>query len=208
MSTGILLVEGDDDRHVVWALCQAHDLPEGFAVEGKGGITPLLSGLPVYLMNPDRYPQVGILLDADTDLSARWNSIAHWLQTAGYSLPPDLPADGLVLNHPAGDGPRVGVWLMPDNRLPGMLEDFVCLLIPNGDDLALEVDSALGVIESKGVQRYTHQHHPKAFIHTWLAWQEEPGKPMGSAITRRYLDPTSAQAESFVAWLRRLFVEE
>jgi len=209
MSKGILLVEGDDDQHVVWALCEAHDLPESFAVKEKGGKTPLLSGLPVYLMNPDRYPQVGILLDADVDLSARWNSIVHRLQTAGYSPPPDPPADGLVLDHPAGDGPRVGVWLMPNNRLPGMLEDFVRMLIPEGDALVPEAEGALSIIEGKGLRRYAPQYRPKAFIHTWLAWQEEPGKPMGAAITTwKYLDPTSTQAERFVAWLHWLFLKE
>jgi hypothetical protein len=45
----------------------------------------------------------------------------------------------------------------------------------------------------------------KANIHTWLAWQEEPGKPMGQAITAKYLNPKSKQAELFVNWLRALF---
>jgi hypothetical protein len=208
MSDAVLLVEGDDDQHVVWALCKAHDLPECFTVEGKGGKDPLLAGLPGYLKNPTRYPQVGVLLDADVDLPARWSSVAHQLQTAGYSLPSAPPVDGLVLDHPDDDGPRIGVWLMPDNRLPGMLEDFARMLIPDTDELAFEADNALNVIGGKGLQRYAPRHRPKAFIHTWLAWQEEPGRPMGAAITRRYLDPVSDQAERFVAWLRRLFLDK
>jgi len=207
MSEGVLLVEGDDDQHVVWALCKAYDLPEDFAVQEKGGKDPLLAGLSGYLKNPVRYPQVGVLLDADVDLPARWKSITQRLQAAGYSLPPNPPVDGLVLNHPSDDGPRIGVWLMPDNRLPGMLEDFVRLLIPTGDALAPEAERALQVIEGQGLQWYASQHRPKAFVHTWLAWQKEPGKPMGLAITKRYLDPTSPQSDVFVNWLRRLFLE-
>lgn len=207
MSKGILLVEGNDDQHVVWSLCKAYDLPEDFAVEEKGGKDPLLAGLPGYLKNPARYPQVGVLLDADVDLAARWESITQRLRAAGFSLPPNPPGDGLVLNHPSGNGPRVGVWLMPNNHLPGMLEDFVRVLIPDDDALAPEAERALQVIEGKGLQRYAAQSRPKAFIHTWLAWQEEPGKPMGLAITKRYLDPNSPQADAFVAWLRQLFLD-
>jgi hypothetical protein len=95
---------------------------------------------------------------------------------------------------------------MPDNSLPGMLEDFVRMLIPQGDELASEADGVLSTIEDKGLQRYAPQDRSKAFIHTWLAWQEEPGRPMGAAITRKYLIPDSSQADVFAAWLRRLFL--
>jgi hypothetical protein len=45
----------------------------------------------------------------------------------------------------------------------------------------------------------------KARLHTWLAWQEEPGKPIGQAITKRFLDPEATEAQAFLDWLRRLF---
>jgi hypothetical protein len=205
MSQKVLLVEGDDDQHVVWSLCKARELPECFAVEVKRGKDALLRGLPGYLKDPLAYPVVGILLDADERIESTWDAVAGRLRGAGYPLPSSPHTAGMVLDHPDSDGPRVGVWLMPDNRLPGMLEDFVRLLIPAGDALAPEAERALQVIEGQRLQRYASQHRPKAFVHTWLAWQEEPGKPMGLAITKRYLDPTSPQADVFVAWLCRLF---
>jgi len=39
----------------------------------------------------------------------------------------------------------------------------------------------------------------------WLAWQQEPGKPLGTAITARFLDPTVAQVDVLVSWLNRLY---
>jgi len=45
---------------------------------------------------------------------------------------------------------------------------------------------------------------PKVFVHTWLAWQEEPGYPMGAAVTRKYLNCDAPQASAFVNWVRRL----
>ncbi len=48
--------------------------------------------------------------------------------------------------------------------------------------------------------------HSKAKIHTYLAWQEEPGKPMGQAITAKVLHAESETAKVFVEWIKRLFV--
>ena len=99
----------------------------------------------------------------------------------------------------------MGIWLMPDNQLPGMLEDFVAQLIPSADTLRGKADAILQEIELEGLQRFTGLHRPKALIHTWLAWQEEPGQPMGLAIRARALGHDSPTALAFVAWLRRLF---
>jgi len=40
-------------------------------------------------------------------------------------------------------------------------------------------------------------------MHTWLAWQESPGSPMGQAIGKGDLDANAPAAVAFVAWLRR-----
>ena len=48
-------------------------------------------------------------------------------------------------------------------------------------------------------------HKSKAEIHTWLAWQEEPGTPMGQAITKQYLDTNKELAKKFIGWLDNLF---
>ena len=52
---------------------------------------------------------------------------------------------------------------------------------------------------------YTKNEKPKAVLHTWLAWQKNPGLPYGSAIRARYFDRDSEVAERFVAWFRRVF---
>jgi hypothetical protein len=46
---------------------------------------------------------------------------------------------------------------------------------------------------------------PKAIMHTWLAWQEEPGLPFGTAIKAGYLDSSAAPVDTLVSWLNRLF---
>ena len=93
---------------------------------------------------------------------------------------------------------------MPDNQLPGILEDFLQFLVPEGDPLFAHVGHSLDSIPL-GQRRFDDLKRPKAQIHTWLAWQEEPGKPLGQAISARYLDPHLPMADVFVQWLQRTF---
>jgi hypothetical protein len=142
-------------------------------------------------------------VDADTNLKSRWDSLRNILLKAGYSLiPVDPLPDGTIIQQE--DRPVVGVWLMPDNKLPGMLEDFISFLIPHGDQLWVRAAECLkGVPEEH--RRFSPNHLAKAHIHTWLAWQEEPGTPLGLAITKRYLDAEALHARKLIDWIRRLF---
>lgn len=207
-----LLVEGEDDRHVIWHLCERHGLPETFTVEvplGDGGITELLDGLATRIIAPN-LRTLGIVVDADENLSSRWQSLRDRLlnrdklQDRVYGAVPDVPPlEGWISTEP--HLPRLGIWLMPDNQLPGMLEDFAARLIPTNDALLPKAEAILQEIEREGLRRYSPVHQPKALIHTWLAWQETPGQPMGTAITARALLYDAPSARDFVAWLRRLF---
>lgn len=94
---------------------------------------------------------------------------------------------------------------MPNNELPGMLEDFIRLLVPIDDESLAFAEETLSTLESQGLQKYVPNHRAKALIHTWLAWQENPGTPLGSAITRRVLSTDTELCQHFVDWLNKLF---
>lgn len=199
--TRLLLVEGKDDKHVCWSLMEHYQVPETFQIEDKEGIANLLEVLPVQLLGSG-LERLGIVVDADTDIKARWAALRKILRDAGYRHIPTKPhPDGTIIEQP--DMPKVGIWLMPNNSVSGMLEDFVSFLVPSGDDLW---DHAAGCLDEIGERcRYPAVHRSKAHIHTWLAWQEEPGKPLGLAITTRYLDADAPHAQNFIVWVRRLF---
>ena len=76
---------------------------------------------------------------------------------------------------------------MPDNRLPGMIEHFLAFLVSDNDKLLPHVDRFLTGIPSAD-RLFSDSASPKAHIHAFLAVQEKPGKPLGLAITFRYLD--------------------
>ena len=201
--TQILFVEGTDDQHVIWALLKHNGFPTVFSVEQKGGVENLLAILPVQIKGSG-VKALGIVIDADTNLSARWSTVRAILQTAGYQTVPPAPADaGTILSE--ADLPKFGVWLMPDNVLTGMLEDFVAKLVPAGDAGFAHAKSVLNALPV-GVQNFAPGHFAKAHIHTWLAWQSDPGTPMGLALTKKYLDAGSLGAAGFLKWLEALFL--
>jgi hypothetical protein len=199
----LLLVEGKDDLFVICGLLKYHQLPKTFEVKDSEGVDPLLDRFEAEIVIASS-EQLGIVIDADTDLSARWQCITSILKKAGYSALPDSPSqEGTIIR--CDNKPTVGIWIMPNNSLPGMLENFIEFLVPCEDRLLQLAKDAVDNIPKED-RRFRPTHHIKAQIHTWLAWQEMPGKPLGQAITARYLDAEATHAQLLVNWMRSLFV--
>jgi len=202
----ILLVEGKDDEHVFRALFGKRNLPQP-TIHQHEGYLRLLEAMPERLKESD-VEAIGIVLDADTSLDGRWEAVRHRLVVAGYAATPAQPdALGLVLMPPPGTIlPRVGVWLMPNNQVPGILEDFLRYLVPPGNALfGYAQQSVNGIAED--LRLFQAVDTPKALLHTWLAWQKEPGRPLGLSITAGFLEHTAAEAETLVNWMQRLFFQ-
>jgi hypothetical protein len=68
--------------------------------------------------------------------------------------------------------------VMPDNETGGRLEDFVSFMVPEGDKLWEHAGSAVDAIPDE-LRRFKPAHRAKAHVHTWLAWQKEPGVRLG-----------------------------
>lgn len=201
----VLMVEGPDDEHVVKNICGQRQFGTIENIHPYGGKDPLIDGIGVRLKESD-IDVLGIILDADTDLQARWQAVCSRLSQAGYRDVPAVPAhEGTIIESPVDSLlPRVGIWLMPDNQVPGILEDFLRFLVPEGDGLLAHVDLSIDSIRPEQ-RKFTDLRKSKARIHTWLAWQEEPGKPFGQAISARYLDSSLPAANIFARWLQRTF---
>ena len=204
MGRRVLLVEGPDDQHVMWNVCAQHALPETFVVQVAGNDREVLKLLRSEPKASD-LERFAAILDADTDLERRWREASGALVTAGYVDVPERPAPGGTIVH-GPDLPPTGIWLMPDNRLPGILEDFLAFLVPAGDALLPLVDVFLDGIPEPA-RRFAAKDRPKARLHTWLAAQEQPGKPLGLAIKARYLDAQAVAVAPFLSWLRAALVD-
>lgn len=203
----VLLVEGVNDCHVVMALCNAHNIPETFGIYECGSDDKVLKRLNALIIRPNPPKVIGIMLDADKptgnpSVGARLDSIKDKLKAYSYKFPdiPDL--DGTVITA-YEDKPKVGFWLMPNNQNSGMLEDFCAELAePEALKYAQEcVEQAV----TRQLATFKGVHETKAIIHTYLAWCDEPGYPLGKAVTKQSLRPHSAIAIKFTNWLNCLF---
>lgn len=211
MYQNYLLVEGSDDKHVFYHLLDYYhirqifkDKDESFEIIDHDGIDNLLNvkTLGTYLKGSS-LRRFGIVVDADTDLATRWQRVSDILKSAGYTTMPSSPRqDGTILREE--ESPVVGVWLMPDNTIPGMIEHFIGLLRPEKDVLWPIAENIVQTVANTDC-RFPSTQMAKAYIHTWLAWQREPGKPMGQAITARYLDADAPHALKLMSWIRDLF---
>jgi hypothetical protein len=120
----LLVVEGPDDKHVLWAILNRHQFMPPFTVRDEGGFQTLLARASIHLKPGTDLERFGIVIDADADCRTRWQEVKRVLSRAGYGdIPEDPDPIGTVIEHE--DLPRVGVWIMPDNILPGMLEDWL-----------------------------------------------------------------------------------
>src|ERR1051326_5480422 len=138
------MVEGPDDKHVFRHLFDHHGIPHlGFttrhipegqiAIKDFEGVERLLESISEYLKGTEA-ERLGIVVDADTSIDRRWQSIRDILISHGCAaVPTTRGRSGIVVQHETKHA--VGVWIMPDNLRNGMLEDFVKSLIPRGDRL-------------------------------------------------------------------------
>ncbi|MEG3440134.1 DUF3226 domain-containing protein [Pannus brasiliensis CCIBt3594] len=203
----VLLVEGDNDCHVVLALCKAHNVPETFGIYQCGGSdkVKLLKRLNALIVRPEPPRVIGVMIDADESLEGRWQSITTKLRNhPEYLLSKTPDKDGTIVES-VEDKPKLGFWLMPNNQDSGMLEDFCAELAePASLNFAREcVEQA----SRNYPTTFKAVHHSKAVIHTYLAWQDEPGYPLGKSITSQALRPHTEIAVKFTDWLTRLFGE-
>ncbi len=172
--------------------------------EDERGIYSVLRALPTTISAA--YPDdiLGIVVDADINAAGRWQRIRQILTDVGYENLPDSFPNGLLL--PTNDVlPRFGLWIMPDNQEEGVIENFIRQLIHDKDQLQPEVETALDSLRHKGLQLFTDVHRPKAFIRTWLAWQEKPEMSFGVAVSKKVLTTDADLCLRFVNWLNRLF---
>lgn len=199
--TKVLLVEGEDDLHVITHLVEKRQRNLSFYIKEKGGFDPLRKSIYGELNEPDRQV-LGIVADANSSPPDRWLSIVNELNRAGCSLPTEIQRQPVIFN-----GPRihqkVGIWLMPNNQERGQLENFVVNMIPDDDVVWPLAQRYIEEIPLAN-REFDPSKTVRAYIHAWLAARREPRK-MGAAIGRGDLDENSQLAVRFVDWLTALF---
>ena len=210
IKTKKLLVEGDTEVRVIPYLMEQNgvtwkveDQPV-VHIEPQGGVEEIMKPEVISSeLKATGIEALGVLVDADEDAGKQWARIKNICTNHISGLPDQIPDEGLKIDLP--QGPVFGVWIMPDNRYTGMLEDFLARLIKE-DSRELFEYARDCVVEAKRKGANIRKNHViKAEVHTWLAWQKNPGRQLHQAVNERILDPQKEASQQFVKWFRSLF---
>lgn len=202
-----LLVEGSDDLHSVVHLLARNgynwenDQAVRPYIEDSGSLSKLLKIFSVALRG--QYQRLGVIVDANLSFQDRWSALRDRASAEGVELPETPTPDGTIVPG-RFPGSRLGFWVMPDNTSPGTLEHFLQKLVPNDDPTWPFADEAAQEARNRG-GKCKEKDHLKSALHTWLAWQEDPGLPFGTALRAQVFAHDSEDALRFVAWFLRLF---
>lgn len=209
-----LLVEGENDRHVIatLALVKGLPMPKGYEIKKKfdqefitigHGIDGIKKQIPT-ILKMEGLTNFGIVLDADVNAQSAWDSVGNILLNAGFQDIPTIPTEiGTILLQE--ERPKVGVWIMPDNRNEGYLESFLKKMIPYDDKLVIRAEEIVQELIDNQWNLFSLSKKTKAEIHTWLAWQTTPGMPMGMSLSAKYFDTNAPSADIFITWLQQVF---
>ena len=213
----ILYVEGPDDKWVTISLRQQYQHNEDVKIQDLDNCDLALQALSTKASSPSETKRIGLIIDADTDIEARYQGIIKELKkTLGITLTrPELAnIDGFVrdITNQSGDVVRIGIWIMPDNINAGRLEDFLFDKIEETNGIFQQVEPALSIIEHAAVadaniadKLYRSIHRDKAKLHTFMAWNNPPDLSMGMAVRKGFFPVESDTEKKFRAWIEELF---
>ena len=216
----LLLVEGQDDKHVLWQICRKDSVAfsvrrwEGydmsvtlrstaaaFGIMEKGNSHSVLEAIETEIFSRGRQA-LGIVVDADSQPEQRWEELKAAFP-AGIPLPDAPDPTGIILPEQLGQ-PRIGVWMMPDNHSSGELEDFVKQMIPAAAPVWAAAQQYIDNIQPESSRKFAPEKTDKAKLYAWLSTLKEPAR-MGAAIGDGDLETNGSLCQTFVDWLQRLF---
>lgn len=179
-----LLVEGKTDLHVVLALRNAHKVPQNFGIYECGSDGLALKQLDALIISADPPGVLGVVIDADSpNLTGRWQSIKSILGEYKYDCPVEPEPTGTIIDS-VMEQPRLGFWLMPNNRLDGMLEDF-CIEMIDPSAIATVVQ-CLQIAEDNQCTSFKPVHRSKAIVHNLPRMARRAWETIGTIDHRTY----------------------
>ena len=215
----VLLVEGQADIDFFEALLRRSDMLDRIEIRPPRNFGfrtntvshfPKLIKLLLKMLKAGQVRHFGIVADADHvsggGFEQRWKQMTQPLKDYGYRIPsnpPKLPCLGSIFRH--SELPPVGLWLMPDRKHNGMLEDLIYKTVKREENQGELIKWAEKCVSKLPVRLFSSYHHTKAIVYSWLAWQKRPGQTLDVAINGELIDSESKEMQGFVKWLHSVF---
>jgi hypothetical protein len=220
----LLLVEGEADKSFFTEVCsrlfsEPHIQVEVALTRDMGGRSNTKQGIYNHLnillrqQADGDIKQLAVVIDADyesVNLPDGFNNTVSKITTIvepyGFTLKQDQTLfSGLVFENDNGLS-DFGLWVMPNNRDEGMLENFIKVCVKTDEQPLF--DYAVQVVQTVPEPKKFKQHHySKAEVATWLAWQKKPGHGLYHVLgDDLLLDTDHALFKKLERWLKQIFI--
>ena len=196
----LLIVEGKDEEFFFGALLEwlgfsnIQILPIGGKTKFRKNLGALINRKAEFA----RVKRLWIARDADNDFNSAFQSICDTLKFFSLPVPqkPKIPTDSY---------PEVSIFIFPDNKSPGILED-LCLKALQDNTQDTPIVKCLENYFCCLARRSTEfpNNLSKAKIQAFLAAKEEPGKRLGEAAQAGYLPWDHPAFDEIKEFLRTL----
>lgn len=216
----MLLVEGPNDKAFFEAFLKKHALDKiitthppktvGGNYNSKQGAINILPTLTQNLIDGNT-ERLGLIVDSDSianggGLTTTLEQIAHKLEPYAYQTKPTpCKKGGFIFKN--NDGlPNIGVWIMPNNKDEGAIEDWVSqLVVTSQKPLFSKACDAVNKIPNP---LFPQTRIKKAEVATWLAWQKLPGKGLHYTIDGDLLDVSAKHYTGLLSWINEIFLAQ
>lgn len=206
-SKRLLLVEGNDEKWFCIQLIKAIEMnqnPENLDIQviDIQGNQNFSSSLSLIVKSPyfDEVTTIGFIRDAEKNpAESSYNSTCTSIKKYLSNFP--IPEIGKTKTE---NGLTCGIFIMPDNKTAGMLEN-LCLesvrtnpLYGNAEDYVMQAELLLTESEQKKYNK------PKALIQTYLAGQSEIVNTLANAAKKGLWDFSNPVFNDFITFIKKL----
>lgn len=221
MTKKTLVVEGITDKFFFEYLCKKNNFDVNISVETpsnilnsgyntKQGVFNILQILIKQLADSS-IERIGIIIDCDYikdggGVTNVINQIHSKIKDYGYSSPYKTFTNNTgIYFEGENDLPKLGVWIMPNNKDEGMLENWLLDLPSLQEQQFLQYVKQ--IISEIPNPKFSKIHEAKAITNTWLAWQTKPTQDFSSLFKSNLIDEQHKNYTYWLDWMREIFVK-
>lgn len=214
----ILLVEGESDKSFFEEVCKSlniaakiHIAPPKDIGGQRNSKQGVLKHLPVLVqqLSDGQLTHLAVIVDADyksehgLGCQVTVEKMASILSPFGFGLKKTNPQNaGIFFQHSDGLS-DIGLWVMPNNRDEGMLEDWIKCCISAEEQVLFQ--HAEKIIADLPAPKFKEIHRAKAEVATWLAWQKHPGRGAYFALQNNCIDSECEPFRQLASWLKQVY---
>ena len=218
----LLLVEGNNDKSFFERVCKKYNInadikvstPVDFIPPAQGGfnskqgvINSLETFLPMLEDEDAVIKKIAIIIDSDVasenngGFTNTIELIKEKTSRYDYSQRHRYINGGVEIPHNDSQMNPLGIWIMPNNRDEGTIENWIQdKIIDSERDVFTYACSIVSKLENK---KFSQSSTAKAEIATWLAWQNQPGRTLAYTLKdgAELIDINNSGFKDFVKWL-------